>query len=94
MIYVIGLAVLAFIVYGIVRVASGDRYSKLSEKEFDAEAKRSSLMGSAMIGVQKTLDPHHSVEHVQEQKQRAEPDGARSGDAPETGNKGRQEGSA
>lgn len=88
MIYVIiTLAILALIIYGIVRAASGDRYSKMTEEEFEAEAKRSSSIGSAVAGLQKIIDPSHHVEYTEEQQQRIEADGAELGDKPEASQK-------
>lgn len=87
MIYVFGLIILALIVYAIAKAASGDRYSKMSEEEFEAEAKRSSLMGAAVADFQKFVDPSHHVEYIQEQQFRVEADGAELGDKPESGQK-------
>lgn len=87
MIYIFCLAVIVLIVYGIVKAASGDRYSKMTEEEFEAEAKRSSMMGSAVADFQKFVDPSHHVEHIQEQQLRVEADGSELGDKPESGQK-------
>jgi hypothetical protein len=57
MIYVIFLGLLALIVYGIAKAASGGRYSKMTEEEFEVEAKRSSLMGA---GVAEFAEVHRS----------------------------------
>ena len=64
MTYVVVLILLALVVYGIARAASGDRYSKMTEEEFEAEAKRSSAMGAAVAAFQKTFDPSHHVEYT------------------------------
>jgi hypothetical protein len=85
MVYVIGLGLVVLIAYGIVKAVSGRRSSEMNDEEFEAEAKRSSHMGAAIIGLQKTLDPSHRVEYVQEQQQRVEADGAESGDRLESG---------
>jgi hypothetical protein len=87
MIYIIGLVIVAAIIYGTVKFAAGDRYHKMTEEEFEAEAKRTSLMGAAVAGLQKTIDPSHRVQYVQEQQERMEADGADSGDKPEAGEK-------
>jgi hypothetical protein len=79
------LALLIAIVCAIVKAASGDRYANMTEEEFEAEAKRSSRISAAVSGVQKIIDPGHRVEHVQEQKERLEADGAQSGDRPDAG---------
>jgi len=85
MIYFVALAVVALLVYGIMKAASGGRYSKMTEEEFEAEAKRSSAMGAAVSGLQKVIDPSHRVEYVEEQQQRLEADGSDLGDGPEAG---------
>jgi len=85
MIYVFWTAVVAATVYGIAKAISGERYSKMSEEEFEAEAKRSSMIGAGVAGLQKVIDPSHRVEYVEEQQQRIEADDAESGDRPKTG---------
>ncbi len=73
------------VVYGIAKAASGDRYANMTEEEFEAEAKRASLVGAGVIGLQKVIDPGHRVEYVEEAKQQVEADGAESGDGPDPG---------
>jgi len=85
MIDAIWLALLAVLVYGIVKATSRDRYSNMSKEEFEREAKRSSRMGAAVAGLQKIIDPAHRAEYIQEQRERLEADGAESGDRPQTG---------
>lgn len=88
MAYVIALVIVVLIVYGIAKAAGGRRYSKMTEEEFEAEAKRGSAMGAAIGALQKIIAPAHSVEYVQDQQQRVEADGAESGDQPEPGSAG------
>lgn len=83
--YVIGIAILALIVIGTVKFASGRRYQDMTEQEFEAEAKRSSSIGSAIGGLQKIIDSAHSTEHMIEQQQRLEADRTNSGDRPKPG---------
>jgi hypothetical protein len=83
MAYVVGFAVFAFIIYGIVKAISGKSYAEMTEEEFEAEAKRSSHLGSAIAAAQSIIDPGHRVEYVQEQKQRIEAESAESGDPPD-----------
>jgi hypothetical protein len=85
MAYVIAAIVLIAVVYAIAKTSSGDRYANMTEEEFEAEAKRASLMGAAVTGLQKVIDPGHRVEYVAEARQQVEADGAESGDKPETG---------
>jgi hypothetical protein len=82
MAYAVGLAVLALIIYGIVKAVSGNRYAEMSGEEFEAEAKRSSHIGPALMTVQKIIDPNHHVEYLREEKERIEADSAESGDRP------------
>jgi len=89
----IGLA-MAFIVIGIVALAligvliyilgAPDKHAQMTEEEFEAEAKRGSMLGAAFLGVEKALRPNQ-IEHVLMQKQRVEKDAAIAGDPPIAG---------
>ena len=83
--YFIGIAVIALIIFGIVKAIGTNPYENMTSEEFEAEAKRRSPMGAAAAALQKVVDPSHRVEYVQEQKERAEAGVAKSGDRPETG---------
>ena len=83
--YVVGLFLFALILYGIYKAVTGDRYSEMSDQEFEAEARHASQLAPALIGLQKIVDPNHHVEFVEEQQQRVEADAAQSGDPPGTG---------
>jgi hypothetical protein len=83
--YLIAGAVFVGAIYGFTQLASGGRYAKMTEEEFEAEALRSSSMGAAMSAVQKIVDPSHRVEYVEQQKQRVEAEGSESGDKPTPG---------
>lgn len=83
--YALAAALIALVIYGIVKASSGDRYANMSEKEFEAEARRTSRMGGAMAELQKIVDPSHRVEYVQEEEERMEADGSEAGDKSETG---------
>ena len=67
----------------VVVMGSPDRYAKMSQIEFDADAERKSLLGAAMVGVEKALRPERA-EQVLEQKKRVEKDATPSGDEPST----------
>jgi hypothetical protein len=82
MAYVLTGIIIVLLVFAIAKAASGDRYAKMTEEEFEKEAKRSSKVGAAVIGFQKVVDPGHRVEYVQEQNERVEAENAESGDAP------------
>lgn len=57
-----------------------DRYAEMTEEEFEAEAKeKSSLLGAAMMGLEKVLNPK-KIEYVVKQKEKKETDAA--GDLP------------
>jgi hypothetical protein len=83
--YVVGLFIFALILFGIYKAVTADRYSEMTDQEFEAEARRTSQLAPALIGLQKIVDPNHHVEYVEEQQQRSEADAAESGDRPETG---------
>jgi uncharacterized protein affecting Mg2+/Co2+ transport len=85
MAYLIAAIVLVVVVYAIAKAASGNRYANMTEEEFEAEAKRASLVGAGVIGLQKVIDPGHRVEYMEEAKQQVEADGAESGDGPDPG---------
>jgi hypothetical protein len=86
MVYAFGLVVLGIVIYGIVKAASGTNYAEMTEEEFEAEARRSSHLGPAIMAAQKLIDPGHKVEYVQEQNEKIEADSAESGDRPVSGN--------
>jgi hypothetical protein len=83
--YAIGVAMVAAIVYAIAKSASGNRYARMTENEFEAEARRASSIGSAVAAVQKIVDPSHHVEYVQEENERLEADASTPGDKPQSG---------
>jgi len=78
--YVIGFAVVIAAVVGIVKYISGDRYAKMTEEEFEAEAKRGSRIGGALLEVQKLANPSLKVEYLRQQDKRAEGEQADVGD--------------
>lgn len=83
MAYAFGILAFLLIIYGIVKAATGNPYSEMSEEEFEAEAKRGSLLGPAIMTIQKNVDPNHHVEYVQEQEESIEAVSAESGDRPD-----------
>ncbi|MGH9689427.1 MAG: hypothetical protein ACRD5K_20370 [Candidatus Acidiferrales bacterium] len=85
--YVLTGVVVVAVLYAIAKAATGNRYANMTEEEFENEAKRSSKVGAAMIGLQKIVDPGHRVEYVQEQQQRIEAESAEAGDLPDPGEK-------
>jgi hypothetical protein len=78
------LGVLAAVVALIVGVTTGkDRYAEMSEEEFEAEAKRASTLGAAVMGLQKVLEPKH-VEYLMQRDKQVEGDHSFSGEPPST----------
>lgn len=76
------LAVLAAVVALIVGFTAGkDRYAEISEEEFEAEAKRASLLGAAVMRLQKVLEPKH-VEYMIQRDKKVEGDHSVAGDLP------------
>jgi hypothetical protein len=62
---------------------SKDRYSEMSEEEYEAEVKdeQKSLLGAGMVGLNKAL-MGGQIDQVIEQKQRVEKDATPSGEPP------------
>lgn len=81
--YGFGIFVFLVFIYGIVKAVTRNPYSEMTEEEFETEAKRGSLLGPAIMAVQKNVDPNHHVEYVQEQKESIEAVSAESGDRPD-----------
>ena len=81
--YVLGIGLLLAVVAIILRVTTGeDRYARMSEEEFEAEAKRASLTAAGMLAVQSIVDPSHKAEYLLQQDKHVEAEGAESGDRP------------
>lgn len=76
------LAVFIALVIGVIVAAtSKGRYQEMSEEEFRAEAERSSLLGSAVLGLHKFLQPKR-VEYVLKRDKHPEAEETESGDRP------------
>jgi hypothetical protein len=80
MAYILGFAFVIAIIIGIVKATSGDRYAKMTEEEFEAQAKRGSRIGGALLEVQKPANPSLKVEYLHQQDKRVEGEHAKSGD--------------
>ncbi len=80
MAYIIGFAIVIAAIIGIVKFISGDRYAKMTEEEFEAEAKRGSRIGGALLEVQKLANPSLKVEYLRQQDKRVEGEQADAGD--------------
>ena len=83
--YVVGLLILALVIYGIVKAITGNAYAEMTSEEFEEEAKRSSNLGPALMTIQKIVDPNHHVEYIKGEKERVEADDADSGERPKPG---------
>ncbi len=75
------IVIVALVIALVVSIGGSDRYSKMTEKEFEEEAERSSLLGAAMIGTQNLIQPSR-VQAMSKQKKRVEKDAAVPGDPP------------
>jgi hypothetical protein len=85
MVAIVILVILVVVVALIIGVTSGkDRYAEMSEEEFEAEAKRVSTLGAAIMGLQKVIEPK-KVEYMMQRDKRVEGDQTVSGDPPSTG---------
>jgi hypothetical protein len=78
--YIISFAIVIAAISGIVKFISGDRYAKMTEEEFEAEAKRGSRIGGALLEVQKLANPSLKVEYLRLQDKRVEGEQADAGD--------------
>jgi hypothetical protein len=58
-----------------------DRHETMTEEEFEEEAKKKSLVGAALIGLDKAIQPGRT-EHVMVQKSRVEKDGSTADGSP------------
>jgi hypothetical protein len=75
-------AVLALVVGAILYlITDDDRYSKMSEQEFQEEADRGTLTGAAVMGLHKVLQPKR-VEYILQRDKRVEGEQRESGDKP------------
>jgi hypothetical protein len=83
--YIIGFAIVIGAIIGIVKFISGDRYAKMTEEEFEAEAKRGSRIGGALLEVQKLANPSLKVEYLRQQDKRVEGEQADTGDGDASG---------
>lgn len=78
LLFIVFVVVLIAIVVGVAR---SDRYSKMTEAEFEAEAERSSLVGAAMLATQNLIQPSRAQAMI-EQKKRVENDVTAAGGEP------------
>lgn len=82
MVYALILLLIVAIAALIFSMATGkNRYSEMTEEEFEAEAKRNSLSAAAVLGLQKVLEPN-KVEYILQRDKRVEGEHADSGDRP------------
>ncbi len=82
--FAIGTIVLLGVLAMIIHAATQDRYAKMSEEEFEAEAKRGSALGGVFLEIQNILEPQRKVEHMLQRDKKVEGDSAESGDKPQT----------
>jgi hypothetical protein len=76
--------VIGIIALIVASVGGKDRYAKMSEKEFEAEAKRASALGAVMTEFHKFFQLKR-VEYIQQRDKRVEGEQKVSGDPPSTG---------
>ncbi len=73
--------VVAVIVALVVTLGGKDRHSEMTEEEFEAEAKRISLMGAGVMELHKVFQPGR-VKQIVAERQRAKEEMNVSGDPP------------
>jgi hypothetical protein len=82
MVTVVILGILVALIALIVGITTGkDRYAEMSEEEFEAEAKRVSPLGAAVMGLHKFFQPKR-VEYMMQRDKRVEGEQVVSGDPP------------
>jgi len=79
MVTLVILGILAAVIVGIT--TGKDRYAEMSEEEFEAEAKRVSPLGAAVMGLHKFFQPKR-VEFMMQRDKRVEGDSAEASDPP------------
>lgn len=79
--FVMLVAVLALVAVVVSLTTSKDRYAQMTEEEFEAEAKRSSLLGAAVMEMHKFLQPTR-VEYMRRRDKRVEADSTEAGEPP------------
>jgi hypothetical protein len=67
--YVIVLAFVSLLLFLVGKFADSNRYSRMTDAEYEAEAKRASKFAAPLAAIQKLVDPEHHVEYVQEEKE-------------------------
>jgi mannose/fructose/N-acetylgalactosamine-specific phosphotransferase system component IID len=78
------LGIVAVVIALIIGFTTGkDRYTKMSEEEFEAEAKRASVLGAALMGLQKVIEPKR-MEYMMQRDKRVEGEQSVAGDPPST----------
>ena len=72
----------AGLIGGLIYVVAGpNRYAKMTDEEFEEDTKRSSVLGSVVIGMERALR-RKEADFVIEEKLRVEKDATPSGDHP------------
>ena len=74
--------IVAGLIGGLIYVmASPNRYARMTDEEFEEDTKRSSVLGSVVIGMERALR-RKEADFVIEEKLRVEKDATPSGDLP------------
>ncbi len=82
MVSIVLFVLVAVVVALIVGITAGkDRFAEMSEDEFEAEAKRASLLGAAVMEMHKFLQPTR-VEFMRKRDKRVEGDSSEASDPP------------
>jgi hypothetical protein len=76
------LAVVAILVVVFIAILGAeDRHAKMTEEEFEEEAKRNSMIGAGIVELQKAFQPQRVKQYVEE-KNRVKEESSFSGDPP------------
>jgi hypothetical protein len=85
MVYLLGFVLLALLIAAVVYAitSSEDRYARMTEEEFEEDAKRTSMTGAGLLGLESIFDPK-KAEFLLQQDKRVEGEQSPSGDRPDT----------
>jgi hypothetical protein len=75
----LALAVVETLVYIVPKITGRNRYTDMTDQDFEAKAKRRSPAFGLMLAIQKLIGPGHHVEYIQRRQDDLEADESDSG---------------
>lgn len=85
LVYALGFALIALLAGGVLHaiLSSEGRYARMTDDEFEEEAKRGSMAGAGTLGLESIFDPK-KAEFLLQQDKKVEGEQSPSGDRPDT----------